>query len=138
MRFTLRQLEYFVAAGESRSVTLAAQRINISQASISSAISHLEAEFGVQLFLRHHAQGVSLTPEGQKLLKEARAVLKQVEGLTVSAGALAHHLVGPIDVGCFVTLLQSSSPSFATLSCASMATWRSGCPRAIRKHFSTS
>lgn len=104
MRFTLRQLEYFVAAGESCSVTLAAQRINISQASISSAISHLEAEFGVQLFLRHHAQGVSLTPEGQKLLKEARAVLKQVEGLTVSAGALAHHLVGPIDVGCFVTL----------------------------------
>jgi DNA-binding transcriptional LysR family regulator len=104
MRFTLRQLEYFVAAGETCSVTLAAQRINISQPSISSAISHLEAELGVQLFLRHHAQGLSLTPEGQKLLKEARAVLKQVESLAVSAGALANHLAGPIDVGCFVTL----------------------------------
>jgi DNA-binding transcriptional LysR family regulator len=104
MRFTLRQLEYFVAAGETCSVTLAAQRVNISQPSISSAISHLEAEFGVQLFLRHHAQGLSLTPEGLKLLTEAKAILKQAEGLSVSAAALAHHLVGPIDVGCFVTL----------------------------------
>lgn len=72
MRFTLRQLEYFIAAGETKSITLAAERINISQPSISIAISHLEQEFGVQLFIRHHAQGLSLTPAGRALLQEAK------------------------------------------------------------------
>jgi len=62
MIFTLKQLEYFVAAGERGSITFAAEKVNISQPSISAAITHLEAEFGVQLFIRHHAQGLSLTP----------------------------------------------------------------------------
>ncbi|TMJ43642.1 MAG: LysR family transcriptional regulator, partial [Alphaproteobacteria bacterium] len=38
LRFTLRQLLYFVAAGETGSVKLAAERLNISQPSISTAI----------------------------------------------------------------------------------------------------
>lgn len=58
MRFTLKQLEYFVAAGEQGSITFASEKVSISQPSISAAISHLEAEFGVQLFIRHHAQGL--------------------------------------------------------------------------------
>ena len=56
MRYTLRQLEYFIAAGETGSITLASERVHISQPSISTAISHLEQGFGVQLFIRHHAQ----------------------------------------------------------------------------------
>lgn len=70
MRYTLRQLEYFIAAGEVGSITLASERLCISQPSISTAISHLEREFGVQLFVRHHAQGLSLTPAGHKILKD--------------------------------------------------------------------
>jgi hypothetical protein len=50
------------AAGETGSITLASERVYISQPSISTAISHLERELGVQLFIRHHAQGLSLTP----------------------------------------------------------------------------
>ena len=60
MRFTLRQLSYFIAAGETGSVTRAAERVSISQPSVSAAISHLETEFGVQLFVRQHAQGLSM------------------------------------------------------------------------------
>ena len=62
MKFTLRQLEYFIAAAESGSVAGAAQRASISSPSVSTAIAHLEREFVVQLFVRHHAQGLSLTP----------------------------------------------------------------------------
>lgn len=64
MRFTFRQLEYFVATGESGSIRLASERIHVSQPSISTAISQLEREFGLTLFVRQHAQGLSLTPAG--------------------------------------------------------------------------
>ena len=52
LRFTLRQLEYLVAVGQSGSITLAAERLNVSAPSISTAIAQLEAEFGLPLFVR--------------------------------------------------------------------------------------
>ncbi len=109
MKFTLRQLEYFIAAGETGSITLAAERANISQPSISIAISHLEQEFGVQLFIRHHAQGLSLTPAGREALREAKQLIKQAEALypvTDKAGQLR----GTLAVGCLVTLAPMVMP----------------------------
>ena len=44
LRYTFRQLEYFVAVGETGSIARASERINVSSPSISSAISQLEAE----------------------------------------------------------------------------------------------
>lgn len=104
MRFTLRQLEYFVAAGDSGSVRLAAERVNISQASVSAAISHLEEEFGVQLFVRHHAQGLSLTPQGERLLRESRALLAHAEEISAVASELSEGVAGSLAVGFLVTV----------------------------------
>lgn len=59
LRFTLRQLEYLVAVGELGSVTEAAERVNVSAPSVSAAISQLEREFGITLFVRRHAHGAS-------------------------------------------------------------------------------
>ena len=47
LRFTLRQLEYFVAVGEAGSIALAAEKVNVSSPSISAAVSQLEKEFGL-------------------------------------------------------------------------------------------
>ena len=113
MRFTLRQLEYFVAAGETGSITLASERIAISQPSISTAISHLENELGVQLFVRHHAQGLSLTPAGRHLLREAKALLQQAEGLYDAAGEASGQIRGRITVGCLVTLAPMMIPELS-------------------------
>ncbi len=103
MRFTLRQLAYFVAAGETGSVTLASERVNISQPSISAAISQLEAEFGLQLFVRHHAQGLSLTPAGERFLQAAKALLQQAEELHSIADQVATTVTGPLHIGTFQT-----------------------------------
>ncbi|SNT52084.1 DNA-binding transcriptional regulator, LysR family [Tardiphaga sp. OK246] len=113
MRFTLRQLEYFVAAGETGSITLASERINISQPSISTAISHLEKELGVQLFVRHHALGLSLTPAGRSLLREAKNVLNQAEQLYSVASDVDGQVRGQITVGCLVTLAPMVMPELA-------------------------
>ena len=113
MRITLKQLEYFVAAGEMSSIKLAASRINISQPSISSAISHLEREFGVQLFVRHHAQGLALTSAGKTMLREAKLMLRQAQGLYTMAGELNNEMRGRLSVGCMVTLAPMIAPELA-------------------------
>ena len=103
-RFTLKQLGYFVAAGEAGSITLAAERVHISQPSISAAIAALEAEFGVQLFVRHHAQGLSLTAAGERLLMAGRDLLRAADDLGDLARDIADGIAGPLRVGAFRTL----------------------------------
>lgn len=110
LRFTLRQLSYFVAAGETGSVTRAAAQVNVSQPSISAAISHLETEFGVQLFVRHHAQGLSLTPAGRRLMRAAREPLRSAYGLYEVANAAVSSISGPLNVGSFRTLAPLMVP----------------------------
>ncbi|MCS0503987.1 LysR family transcriptional regulator [Ancylobacter mangrovi] len=113
MRYTLRQLEYFIAAGETSSITLASERVHISQPSISTAIAHLERELGVQLFVRHHAQGLSLTAIGQTMLKEAKALVGQAEGLYSMASEATTQVRGQINVGSLVTLAPLVMPELA-------------------------
>jgi DNA-binding transcriptional LysR family regulator len=112
MKFTLRQLEYFIAAGETGSITLASEHANISQPSISTAIAHLEQEFGVQLFVRHHAQGLSLTPAGRAVLREAKQLVKQAEGLYASASEMDLPR-GTLSVGALVTLAPMIMPELS-------------------------
>ncbi len=111
LRFTLRQLEYFVAVGEVGSITIASERVNVSPPSISAAIAQLEGEFGIQLFVRHHAQGLSLTPGGRRFLVQAKAVLAHAEALHELAGDVAACPRGPISIGCLVTLAPLILPT---------------------------
>lgn len=73
--FTLRQLEYFVAAAEQGSVSAAARAKHISQPSVSLALSQLEATLGEKLFHRQVSRGLELTPAGRTLLEQAREML---------------------------------------------------------------
>ncbi|HQT62897.1 MAG: LysR family transcriptional regulator [Acidocella sp. 20-57-95] len=104
MHFTLKQISYFVAAAETGSITLASERVNISQPSISSAIAVLEANFGLQLFIRHHAQGLSLTGDGQRFLREARLLLQQADELQNAGSEISKRVAGPLEIGCLATL----------------------------------
>jgi DNA-binding transcriptional LysR family regulator len=115
MRFTLRQISYFVATAETGSITLASERVNISQPSISSAIAALEDGFGIQLFIRHHAQGLSLTAEGQRFLREAKALLMQAEELQNAASVISARVAGPLDIGCLSTLFPLAIPELLSV-----------------------
>lgn len=114
MRFSLKQLEYFVAAAEAGSIKDAAERIHISQPSISSAVTHLERELQLQLFVRRHAQGLSLTMPGKRILHEARLVLKQANGFYALAGELRDEISGKLNVGCMVTLAPMIMPELSS------------------------
>ncbi len=96
MQLTLKQLRYFVAAGENASVTKAAQAMFVSQPSISSAILHIEEQTGLDLLIRHHAQGVSLTPTGQRFLLKAKQLLTEADNLGKFATSLTEDVSGSL------------------------------------------
>lgn len=110
MAFTLKQIRYFVAAAETGSITEAGKRLHISQPSVSAAIAELEERFKVDLFVRHHAQGLSLTPAGARLLRDARSLLDQAEELRQDAQGLGQALEGELHVGCFQTFAPMVMP----------------------------
>lgn len=110
VRFTLRQLEYLVAVGDCGSVTLAAERLNVSAPSVSTAIAQLEAEFGLPLFVRRHAHGMSATQAGRELIAEAAGVLAAAGRLTDVANRHTGLVRGPLNVGCLLTFAQIVLP----------------------------
>lgn len=103
-RFTLRQLEYFVAVGDAGSIAAASERINVSPPSISTAISQLENEFGIELFVRQHAKGLSLTPGGRRFYQAAKILLENGAALHDIANEISAQVRGPISVGCLITV----------------------------------
>lgn len=104
MRYTLRQLEYFVAAAETGTLSGAAARCHVSQAGIALAVTGLERALGVQLLLRRKAKGVTLTPAGQRVLAGARPLLGQAEELQSTAEASGGQLAGRLRLGCYTVL----------------------------------
>jgi DNA-binding transcriptional LysR family regulator len=104
LRFTFRQLEYLVAVGEAGTISLASQKVNVSSPSISAAISQLEAEFGIQIFVRHHAQGLALTPGGRRLFNAAKRILDDAAALNDLAADITDKPRGPITIGVLNTL----------------------------------
>ena len=77
MAFTLRQLQFFIAAAEQGSVSGAARALSISQSSITEAIRALEDDLGVALFDRQ-ARGIDITHKGSAFLRHARQILADV------------------------------------------------------------
>ena len=75
---TLQQLTYLVTVAECGNITDAAERLFISQPSLSAAIHNLEKEMGVTAFVRSN-KGVSVTREGEELLSFARMLLEQAD-----------------------------------------------------------
>lgn len=110
LRFTIRQLEYLVAVGEFGSVTEAAERVNVSAPSISAAVSQLEREFGITLFVRRHAQGLSLTQAGHSFVAQARQILSEANKLNALSNELTGQVRGPLHVACLVTFAQTVIP----------------------------
>ena len=102
--YTLRQLKYFVTTVECGSVAEASRKLYIAQPSISTAIKGLEESFGVQLFIRHHAQGVSLTPSGARFYRKAQELLRMAHEFEQNALADNDVVAGQIDIGCFETV----------------------------------
>lgn len=74
----LRQLEYFQMVSNLNNITRAAERMHVSQPSITIAIKKLEDELGVMLFDRSQKK-LSLTTEGKVFLQRVEDILSSLE-----------------------------------------------------------
>ena len=75
--------------------------MHLSQSAMSTALADLEKAFQVQLLVRHHARGISLTPAGRELLAASRQLLAQAADLLGAAEGLGTSLTGTVQIGCF-------------------------------------
>ena len=98
MAFTLRQLQFFVAAAEQGSVSGAARMISISQSAVTEAIRALEDDLGVTLFERQ-ARGLQITHRGAAFLRHARQILSDVATARGAFQDASEQVTGRLSLG---------------------------------------
>jgi len=101
MRYSLRQLEVFLAVAATGSVSRAAERLSLSQSAASSALAELERQFDVQLFDRI-GKRLRLSSLGQAVRVEAQATMDQATNLQRTLENRGG--IGPLRVGATLTI----------------------------------
>lgn len=101
MDFTLVQLKYFQEVARDENMTAAAQRINISQSTLSAAVLRLEQSFGIPLFHRHPNRSLTLTENGRSLLLRVTELLDQAAALKEFGQGLNEQVSGTLELGVF-------------------------------------
>jgi DNA-binding transcriptional LysR family regulator len=101
MRFTLRQLEVFLAIARSESVSRAAKDLAMSQSAASGALADLERQFDIQLFERV-GKRLQLSGIGRALRGRAESLQEQARELEQGLGS--HGDVAELRVGATMSI----------------------------------
>jgi DNA-binding transcriptional LysR family regulator len=101
MRYSLRQLEVFLAVARVGSVSGAGEELGMSQSAVSGALGDLERQFSVQLFDRI-GKRLRLSELGQAVRAQAEAVFDRASELEASFGG--HATVGRLRIGATLTI----------------------------------
>ena len=108
MKYTLRQLEIFVAVSRTESVSRAADMLHLSQSATSTALGEFERQFSLQLFdrvgksLSINETGRQLLPRAVELLDRAKEIEAQLSG---HAGFGEMHIGATLTVGNYLATL---------------------------------
>lgn len=94
------QLQLIVKIADTGSFTRAGQELNMTQPAVSRAISSLEAELGVILFIRNR-NGVMLTEVGKRILRIFREILKGFEKVEQEIASEKGLETGSVRIGAF-------------------------------------
>lgn len=92
-------LTYFAEVASTLNVSRAAERLGISQPSLSLAMQRLELSVGTPLLTRSK-RGVSLTQAGKQLLAHTRQLLQSWDEVKTQAQASVHGIQGSYTIGC--------------------------------------
>lgn len=96
---TDRQLKYLVTLAEEGNMTAAAQKLFVSQPSLSSLLCHVERELGAQLFNRG-SNSFTLTPAGKSYIEAARKILSIKREMENQISDMSVAQQGTLQIGC--------------------------------------
>jgi len=102
---SIRQLEYLVAIADTQHFRRAAEKVGVSQPTLSAQLQALESHLGARLVERSRAR-VIITPVGTEIVSRARAALREVQGIADYANHGKNLLGGAVRLG----TLQSVGP----------------------------
>ena len=108
-RFTLRQIEAFMAVAEGHSFTLAASRLGLTAQAVSQLIAELEAILGFRLFDRT-TRKVALSSAGRDFLGPASTLLRHVHAADSAADDVRNRASGVVRVGAPLVLASTALP----------------------------
>lgn len=94
----LKQLEYFSAVAEAKSISLAARNLHVAQPPISRQLALLEDELGVCLFLRTN-KGVELTEAGRSLYRQSQNLFQDMRMIVDSVRDINDGMRGLLKIG---------------------------------------
>jgi len=117
MDFQTRYLRYFLAVADERSFSRAAQRLRVSQPSLSQRIQGLEKQIGFPLFLRA-GRKVELTDRGKALVESVRGLIGYASRVDRLVNDLRLQREGPLQIGASI---YSDFPERTALFAAFMA-----------------
>ncbi len=106
MRYTLRQLEIFVAVCRLENVSKAADLLCLSQSATSTSLGELEKQFGIKLFDRIgkslciNDAGKRLLPQAIELIDRAKEIESGLSGFAVSGDM---HIGATLTIGNYLT-----------------------------------
>lgn len=103
-------LSYFVEVAATLNMSRAAERLGISQPSLTLAMQRLEQSVGADLLVRSK-RGVTLTQPGKQLLNHARQLLESWEGVRAGALASQNEIQGSYTIGCHPSVALNLLPA---------------------------
>lgn len=105
------EIAYFMETANTMNVTRAAERLGISQPSLSLALQRLESSIGTPLFLRSR-RGVSLTQAGRQFLAHARTLLDSWDGIKAKTLSSESEVQGLCTIGVHPSVALHSVSGF--------------------------
>lgn len=100
-----RQLQYLVALSQEEHFGRAAERCNVSQPSLSSAIKQFELTLGVPIVMRGR-RFLGFTNEGHRVIEWAERVISQRDAMLVELSGMRENFEGRLRLGA----MPNSSP----------------------------
>ncbi|CAL9661077.1 LysR family transcriptional regulator [Streptomyces sp. enrichment culture] len=107
-----RRLEYFITVAEELNFTRAAQRLHVTQSTLSAGIKALEHEVRAELLVRS-TRSVRLTEAGSAFLPEARTAIEALDRARAAVEPLSTGLRGSLTVGVLSGLTVIDVPALA-------------------------
>ena len=135
MNPSIRHLRAFVTVADLQSVSLAAQRINITASAVSLLVRDLEKEVGFALFDRT-TRSVLLSKAGRDLLPAAQQALRQVQAFMITANDIQNRATGSVRVAAPMIVAHAMLPP-AMADAPVAQPLRNGWHRLFTAHFSS-